>query len=540
MDKHYSLPSKLVLDATKVDAVLSMLETAGVRKIWLYGYFFGHFDAPIEKMIEARDVLKEHGFDTGACSMPVGHPGNSLDPDDPTIDVRIPQHWRYRIDRHGYPVYHCADIEPRMIEDNVAAMKQLRDAGFTSVFLDDDTRQGNWGPEIQGCFCDACIDAFNVKHGREVNRKTLATAITHHRDASLLHDWVTFNCAKVTSLVDALSLPGIELGIMVMHKGDERHGICISDLKARVSHLRVGEDHFSDKSFEQPRHKASEIQSMQVHLARMSPAAVYSETTAFPARALSPENWVFKAKLALVLGIPNLFFMGGTWLVENSYWQTISSNLQEMRWIESHAGSLEHDRFSPVHVAVGEGDFFIPSWPLRAGIPARPVMASVVSGDGAILLVLGTTTLDDAWLGKASSYRAIILDKNAAKCNKRVLDQDSRENDLSLNVFELDSPKTWQLFGKSQVEARELNLAASLRRIIGAGGFDFPFMLAGMDIWLEWVKEQSLAIIVNLLDEPNYGILKNGEKTRDISLEPLEIAIFHVDDAGITMVEKTG
>jgi hypothetical protein len=533
MQLHYSVPAKLVLDRERAPAVFDMLQSAGVGKVWLYGYFFGRLEAPIPQMVEARAILERRGFKVGITSVPVGHPGNSIDPDDPTLDVRIPSHWRYRVDRQGRTVYHCGDIEERMVQDNVAAMAQLRDAGFTDVFVDDDFRIGNHGPEVMGCFCDACIAAFNTTYHHTETRQSLGAAIERRDRGKLIDEWTDFICEKVTRLAKALALPGINFGIMVMHRGDDRHGIRVADWKPFVRHMRIGEAHFSDRDFGPPRGKASEIAGMQIHIAVMLPAELYSETTGFPPRTLSPANWVCKAKLAVALGIPNIFLMGGTWLLTQEYWQALAKALPGLREVEGLAGDLSHPRVAPVHVALGQGDFELPWWPLRAGIPSRPVLASDTGDDGDVLLVLGTTRLGPQWSGRLRRYKRVLFDGTAAGANKPLL----RENP-AFRVLERTPPGIARLIAKASPDRMELALATQLRQELKDVDPSIPCFDWGTDIFLAWVKDKGIAVACNLRAEPNEGTLKRGQQAIDVKLSDLEMVAIKLDDGGASIVAR--
>ncbi len=533
MQLHYSVPAKLVLDRGRAPAILDMLHDAGVDKIWLYGYFFGHLEAPIPQLVESRAILERRGFKVGIISVPVGHPGNSIDPDDPTLDVRIPSHWRYRIDRRGRAVYHCGDIEDRMTQDNVEAMAQLKDAGFTDVFLDDDFRMGNHGPEIEGCFCDACMTAFNVAYHRTETRENLGAAIERRDRGKLIEEWTEYICAKVTRLAKALALPGINLGIMVMHRGDDRHGIRVADWKPFVRHMRVGEVHFGDHDFGPPRGKASEIAGMQLHIQQMFPAELYSETTGFPPRALSPANWACKAKIAVALGLPNIFLMGGTWLLTQDYWQAIAKVLPGLREVEGLAGDLAHPRVAPVHVALGQGDFELPWWALRAGIPARPVLAKDDGGDGEVLLVLGRTRLDQQWPERLRRYKRVLFDGTAAVENKAVMS----DNPSSLPL-ERPSRVVIGLFDKFAPLRREQALVAGLRQELRGADKPFPYFSRGMDIFLAWIKDKGIAVACNLRAEQNEGKVIFGTKALDVKLHALEMVAIKLEGADLSIVAR--
>jgi hypothetical protein len=527
---HYSVPAKLVLDPDRAPAVLAMLEKAGVGMVWLQGYFFGHFDAPMNQLVAARAILEQYNFKTGIISMPVGHPGNSLDPEDLTLDLRIPAHWRYRVDRHGNTVYHCADIEEHMIQDNVAAMKQLKEAGFTDVFLDDDLRMGNHGPEITGCFCDACIHAFNVEYHHDETRETLSNRIGAREQGPLVDDWMDAICKQVNRLVEALAISGTNLGIMVMHRGDERHGIRVDDWKLHVPHLRVGEAHFDDRAFEPPRGKASEVAGMQIHVAGMRFATLYSETTAFPARALSAENWTCKAKLAVALGIPNLFLMGGTWLITENYWHALAEVLPGLQAIAKLAGEDSTQRTTPVHVALGRGDFELPWWPLRAGIPAQPVRANDASPGGEVLLVLGSTRLDKQWLDQLRRYKKVLVDATAWDAIPGMLR-------CHTSIMRLDRGSGWvaRLYQAVLPSMRERGLASRLRRELRGMDQHVPFMESGMDIFVAWVKDKGVILACNLRHDENKGTLRQGDHALGIQFAALELIAVKTSDHGLSI-----
>ena len=83
---------------------------AGVNTLWLAGAYSGRLQAEAPRLKQAADTLREEGFDVGAVTIPVGHPGNSLNPEDESLELAIPSAWRYRQGPDGQPVYHCADI----------------------------------------------------------------------------------------------------------------------------------------------------------------------------------------------------------------------------------------------------------------------------------------------------------------------------------------------------------------------------------------------------------------------------------------------
>ena len=74
-----------------------MLRRAGVNTLWLEGMYTGRMQADADTLRQAVDTLHEEGFDVGAINLPVGHPGNSLNPEDDSLELAVPASWRYRI-----------------------------------------------------------------------------------------------------------------------------------------------------------------------------------------------------------------------------------------------------------------------------------------------------------------------------------------------------------------------------------------------------------------------------------------------------------
>ncbi len=288
-----------------------------------------------------------------AITIPIGHPGNSLNPEDPDLDLEIPKHWHYRVDNRGETVYFCGAIDTCLIEDNGKAAKLLYDVGFKEVFLDDDLRVGNFNEFIEGCYCDVCVTEFNAIYHRKETRASLMVQITKKLDTGLMKDWVAFQCSKITAVMKATDIEGVQPGIMVMHFGDERHGIDIPAIRELIPNtlFRVGELQFNDDHFRKPTAKAEEMLGITYHLNFMDKELAYSESTVFPPRSLKEHNLVYKAKLALTAGLENVLFMSGTWVLDDSYWQAIAAALPVLQEFDKDIAHSE--RYYPVHLAYG-------------------------------------------------------------------------------------------------------------------------------------------------------------------------------------------
>ena len=126
-------------------------------------------------------------------------------------------------------------------------------------------------------------------------------------------------------------------GIMVMHRGDRRHGIDIADIRRAVPDclFRVGELMFDDKSFEAPGNKRALVESVLRHMELMGDISrIYSESTVYPHGALTPENLRQKIVLERKCGIENINLMGVERMNNEVYYTMLRDNYQQFAEIE--------------------------------------------------------------------------------------------------------------------------------------------------------------------------------------------------------------
>ncbi|SFB45362.1 hypothetical protein SAMN05216312_108303 [Cohnella sp. OV330] len=529
MKLQYSMAHEPLLDASTRDALIENIKNAGIEKIWIAGFFSGKM-VDIEELKQAKAFAELHGLAVGAVTIPIGHPGNALNPDDPDLDLEIPEHWHYRIDINGQTVYYCGAIDKCLIEDNGKAAKQLRDAGFKEVFLDDDLRAGNFNEFIEGCYCDACVAEFNRAYGRRETRESLLVQMTQKRNAAIMKDWVAFQCVKVTDVVKATDIEGVQPGIMVMHFGDERHGIDIPSIREQMPHalFRVGEYQFNDTRFTAPHAKAEELLGILYHLSFIDKKYAYSESTIFPPRSLKAHNLVYKAKLAITAGLENVLFMSGTWVLDDSYWQAIADALPVLR--ELDRATADVPRAYPVHLAYGThgayAEAFVPtSLPLLAGMPVKAVRADQRGEGGELLLFFGDYRLGSEWQERLPRYKQVVFDQAAALKNNDILEQ------LQLTATNL-------VFWDEQATARpSADQISSLQRLVAEGSWDFPRIVDGNQIGLVWLKDSDKCILFNLLETENQGIVHWAGRRYPVQLEPLSFAI--MDGAGALATYNT-
>jgi len=314
-------------DATPFETKLKYLDKVGVSAFWLYGFLSSEGTMrDIGLLKAAKEKLERLGKEAYICCVPVGHP-------DPNQKVLPAKGWRYRINCDGTPDYGCADIEENLVRDLVAATTAFRDAGFKKVFYDDDLRMGEWGTNITGCFCEACIADFNRRHEARHTREDLRRFVQHPDEhAAICEAWMDFNCEKVTAFMQAVNLPGIQVGIMVMHNGDRKHGIDLPAILQAVPDclVRVGELHFDDASFDPAWGKEFLIQSLEMHKAIVKDVTrLYSENTVHPWPNLRPENMAKKFLIEVEHGLRNIMLMPCYLLDAPAYWEAIAAVLPQ-------------------------------------------------------------------------------------------------------------------------------------------------------------------------------------------------------------------
>lgn len=516
MKLQYSMAHEPLIDRATRDALVERMKEAGIQKIWIAGFFSGKM-VDLEELKEAKAFAESHGFEVGAVTIPIGHPGNALNPDDPDLDLEIPKTWHYRVNNLGETVYFCGAIDRCLIEDNAKAARLLREAGFREVFLDDDLRVGNFNAFIEGCYCDACLSEFNGMYRRSETRESLMAQLTKKVNPELAKDWVAFQCDKITAVMEATDRQGVQAGIMVMHFGDERHGIDIPAIRERIPDalFRVGELQFNDASFTKPYAKAEEMLGIAYHLNFLDQKLAYSESTIFPPRSLKEHNLVYKAKMAIASGIENVLFMSGTWVLEESYWKAIADALPVLRELDLATSGAA--RSYPVHLAYGtHGAYAEPivptGLPVLGGLPVKPVRADQRSEEGQLLLFFGDYELTAEWQKKLSSYDQVIFDRTAAEKNKEALERLMPEA-AHLTI--------WDYKTTTRPAHEEISL---LQQRVGEGGWQFPRIVEGSHIGLIWLEETGKAILYNLLETENQGAVKIAGRQYPVSLKPLSFA----------------
>ncbi|MBL0155561.1 MAG: hypothetical protein IPP47_00345 [Bryobacterales bacterium] len=110
--------------------------------------------------------------------------------------------------------------------------------------------------------------------------------------------------------------------MMVMYLGAEKAGIRLGHY--RNVPFRVGELMFRDKDFEPVKGKTDELFSALFHRRFARPELAYSETTAFPADALSASNMAAKLAISTLADVRNTMFMSGLTPFPRAHWSVLA------------------------------------------------------------------------------------------------------------------------------------------------------------------------------------------------------------------------
>jgi hypothetical protein len=365
---HVCLSPAAVLEHPPFAATLAR---AGVTCVWLAGFFYGHWPWPLESLSKAREVLQREGIESRVVNVPLGHPGDSLGARDRNFPLTPPPHWRLGTAPDGR-TYAGTSLHEPATEENVKALRELRRAGFSQVFLDDDFRLARAPGAIGGCFCEEHRNRFLRHAGLSSSRwSELLDDVRARRLTALLRQWVEFTCEELTGSFRAQRKAAEgELGIMVMYLGAEKAGIRLRSYRGAM--FRVGELMFDDASFCRLKGKTDELFSALFHRRFVAPERAYSETTAYPADRLSADHLAAKLVISTLADVRHTMLMSGVTPFPKTHWTTLSGAMRQQAGL--HATLAGHRLQGPFKHYWGEasrliGDDVPFSLFMAAGIP---------------------------------------------------------------------------------------------------------------------------------------------------------------------------
>ncbi len=137
------------------------MKDAGISDVWMSSYLQGKWYHTPKELSKSADFLESNGFNAHVLTVPLGHPGNAIDPSDGSWSEKK-QSWKNACDYDG-SLYSGTSIHSPIVEDNIKAHKLLAAEGFDVLFLGDDFRLAKYPGTIGGCFCDDCKNEFLQK-----------------------------------------------------------------------------------------------------------------------------------------------------------------------------------------------------------------------------------------------------------------------------------------------------------------------------------------------------------------------------------------
>jgi hypothetical protein len=308
--------------------LLPIVKRAGVAEVWQVGYLYGHWYDTLDNLRAGRRQVEEAGLVWRLLNIPFGHPGNSLGDSSGNLPLISPKDWKIGTRLDGTR-YRGTSWHPQATRENVEAIRQMAALDPGLLFLDDDFRIASTPGQIGGCFCDWHKKRFLEQTGFSSSQmEILLDDVKNRRLTSSLRAWVDYCCDDLTACFNAqqAAADNINVGPMVMYFGSEKAGIRLTDYKDVP--FRVGELHFDDKSFDKVKGKTNELFSVLFHRRFVKPEWAYSETTAYPADALSAENIAAKMVITTIADVRNTMFMSGLTPFPIEYWETIGPKIR--------------------------------------------------------------------------------------------------------------------------------------------------------------------------------------------------------------------
>ncbi len=468
--------------------VLHLAADAGVTDVWITGFLYGHWYYPIELSERCRRQVEAAGMRAHIVDVPLGHPGDSLGSSEgaPLIP---PPHWRRALRADGSQSYGTS-IHPPAVQENVEAMRLRHHLGIKRIFLDDDFRLAVSPGAIGGCFCEEHLTAFQRRTARPASDiDQLRADARLRRYSPVLHDWVEYICDELSDAWRAIrnAAHPTDLGIMVMYMGAEKAGIRLPDYRRAL--FRVGELHFSDSEFAPVKGKTNELFSALMHRRFCAPDRAYSETTAYPADALSAGNMAAKLNVSLFADVRHTMLMSGITPFPMAHWDTLKQAFRRQRQLHAEVkgltpkGPLKH--FWGLHGRYA-GDDNPWSLFLASGIPFEVVANPPRDG---------WTFLGDA---DAHAIEAGLVTRPRGRCISRAGGRYSEA-----------LPETLEALWKWK-----RGITPMLR--------DVPWIEQDHPAVIAWYPQRHLALVWNLLSEPAELVIRRGNHSRPITVGPLD------------------
>lgn len=476
--------------------LIGLMKEAGVSDVWMASYLQGKWYHTPKELRESADFLVSEGFHPHVLTVPLGHPGNAIDPSDGTWSEKK-QSWKNACDYDG-SLYSGTSIHPPVVEDNIEANKLLANEGFDALFLDDDFRLARYPGTIGGCFCNECKNEFLQKYNYPVaDWDILIDSVGKRNPSKVLRSWVEFICEKVNNMFVSLqkATPQMETGIMVMYLGAEKAGIALD--KYRNVPFRVGEMMFNDKDFGNIKGKTDELFSALFHMRFIKPELAYSETTAYPQDELSANNMAAKLSVSLFSDVRNTMFMSGLLHFPVEHWKTLATAMKKSAQIHEEIAGLK---------PVGPFKHF---WGWDSRLVGHDKPFSLFLASGIPFEVIDDVT-KDGWIFLSNEdAKSVVEGRVTAKSNNLVVRK--RAGILGDEFIELDE---------------SLNDIFALKKRIISTLNNIPYVEGETPVIFSWYPVGGKALLWNVNEKRQNYVIKRGDKiVQSVVVEGLDVTL---------------
>ena len=490
---HISLQAEAWL---KNPELISVMKNAGISDVWMGSYLQGKWFHTPKELRKSADFLKSKGFNSHVLTVPLGHPGNAIDPSDESWSEKK-ENWKCACDYDG-SLYSGTSIHSPVVEDNIEAHKLLADEGFDILFLDDDFRLGKYPGKIGGCFCDECQNDFLEKYDYNLyDWKVLIESVEKRNPTEVLRSWIDYICDKEYDMFVRLqkATPKMEIGIMVMYFGAEKSGIALD--KYHDVPFRVGEMMFGDKDFGSVKGKTDELFSALFHMRFIKPELAYSESTTYPQDALSAKNMAAKLTVSLFSDVRNTMFMSGLHPFPIENWKIIAPAMKKSARIHEEIAGLKP-----------KGPFkHFWGWDSRLVGTDKPFSLFLASG---IPFEVVDEVTKDGWIFLSNEdAKSIAEGRVVAKSNNLVVRKEA------------------EVVGDSFIEMDETpeDIFAFKKRIIPTLK-NIPYVDGDTPVIFAWYPTAEKALLWNVNEQKqNYNVKRNGKIIRSVTIEGLDVEL---------------
>ena len=477
----------------KDPGLLDIVGEAGVNAVWIAAYFYGFWPYPIDKILQAQKLVLKKGMVPLVITIPFGHPGDALHAGDDSFPLISPSSWPRSTDING-KVYAGTSVGEIVNIENARALGELSKMGFKQCMLDDDFRIARGPGMVGGSFDPATRDLFLKRGGYAPYQwDELLQNIRENHLTGLVYDWVNWYCDQMThSFRTQQHAFNNDLGIMVMYLGAEKAGIRLTDFPG--VNMRVGELHFGDRSLLDPKGWTDELFSVLFHRRYIKPENAWSETTAFPADALSVANMSAKLTVSTIADVRHTTFMSGLTPFPKNYWATLSTAMRtQKKYHEKIAG---HELKGPLKHFWGEASRYVGKdkpfslW-LASGIPFEVIEKLEQGQDGWIFM---------------SDEDYDHLDSNARPGNL-IVRAEIKKNDEKVLGLKEDLDALWQW---------KRNITPALKQN------KTPYIIEEHPAVCAWYPGASCVLVWNLSDAPVSLTVQFGSRSIRNDYKPLE------------------